>query len=434
MIYDLIIIGGGAAGIMAALEVAASSNLTVAVLEKAKRLNDARNIGYCWMGASARSAARIYNDPTVGGSGFSSEEFALFKEQMEHFYGNTLKFKAAKPVKQLNAKLAELGFTTKQNASCVLNEEAFIKACDRMHLVLKSNINIYHKVDVLKIEKRIDDGKNLFEITTDDVPYQARNIIVSTGRSSQSWWESVEKNFKLDFVQDEFDIGIRIEMPSVHFDKAFPKDWDTKMYWNGWKFSVPVRRMNVETEESGDLKIANSRTIHSGKKSYTSFSIKKVYSATDAATAQYRLCALANVLADFQLTREPVSKLIDSTSVLSSIPEYSAFIDPVKKISELVPAVTTKALFYGPEANLNVRRYTLDSGNQTTEPGVYIVGDMSGHTKSFVQASCSGIRAALAVMASSDSIKTKKKREVLRYDIIEAAAKRKSKKTDSTSV
>jgi len=31
---------------------------------------------------------------------------------------------------------------------------------------------------------------------------------------------------------------------------------------------------------------------------------------------------------------------------------------------------------------------------ETAMNGLYIVGDMSGHTKSFVQAACSGINAA----------------------------------------
>ena len=78
IVYDVIIIGGGAAGVLAAVELASSSNLTVALLEKARRLNDARNIGYCWLGASARSSARLFKDPAVGGSGFSAEEWTQF--------------------------------------------------------------------------------------------------------------------------------------------------------------------------------------------------------------------------------------------------------------------------------------------------------------------------------------------------------------------
>jgi hypothetical protein len=60
--------------------------------------------------------------------------------------------------------------------------------------------------------------------------------------------------------------------------------------------------MNVETEESWpDLKTANSRTTHGGKKSYMSFALRHRIKSTSPAADQYRLCALANVLFDQQL-------------------------------------------------------------------------------------------------------------------------------------
>ena len=93
IIYDVVIVGGGAAGVMTAVELASRSNLTIAVLEKAKRLNDARNIGYCWLGASARSYARITDNPAVGGTGFTPEEWTQYLDHMEHFYGQKLAFK-----------------------------------------------------------------------------------------------------------------------------------------------------------------------------------------------------------------------------------------------------------------------------------------------------------------------------------------------------
>ena len=142
IVYDVIIIGGGAAGVLAAVELASCTNLTVAVLEKAKRLNDARNIGYCWLGASARSAARLFKDPRVGGSGFTSEEWEQFAAHMKHYYGSPLKFKKSKLGKRIEKGLVDGGFSVSGYDTCVLSEEQFIRCADRMHMVLKRNINI----------------------------------------------------------------------------------------------------------------------------------------------------------------------------------------------------------------------------------------------------------------------------------------------------
>lgn len=431
MIYDVIIVGGGAAGVFAALELAARSDLTVAILEKARRLNDARNIGHCWIGASARSAARIYSNPDVGGRGFTKKEWELFLSQFEHFYEGKLKFKRAKIAKRLINSLSGQGFDVEQQDYATLSEEQFIKASDRMHMVLRGNINIIHKVEVQEIIRE-DDGS--FTIATDDFPYRAKNVVVATGRSSQRWWEGLQKNFKIPFTTRGFDLGVRIELPSLYFDKVFPKDWDAKLHWQGWTLTRPIKKMNVETEEADDIKICNSRTSSHGKRSHMSISIMRHFDADDPAGSQHRLCALSNVLSDFQLSREPVSKLIQGESILSPISEYAAFCEPISKFAELVPELITRGIFYSPEANLNIRKYKVGPSGQTAVPGLYMIGDMTGYSTSFAQAAIQGIKAAVALTKAADPIKTKKKREVLRYDLIEEATRRKSKKNNSPSV
>jgi uncharacterized FAD-dependent dehydrogenase len=431
IIYDVIIIGGGAAGVLAAIELASSTNLTIAVLEKAKRLNDARNIGYCWLGASARSSARLFRDPSFGGSGFSDAEWSQFSDHMRHYYGSALKFKSLKLAKKINKAASDAGFAISGHDTCVLSEEQFIRCADRMHMVLKRNINIIHKCDLEGIEKVAKAGAvpEHFLIKTDDFSYKAKKVILSTGRSSQQWWEDLPKNFVPEFVADRFNIGLRIEMPAFHLDSALSKDFEHKVHWGEWEMSIPIRKMNVETEEVGDLKISNSRQCHNGKKTYTSFSISKEISSSQPAVDQQRLVALSNVLSDFQLVREPVSKILSGQSMLSPIPEYASFASAIRELSKLIPQITNRAMVFGPEASLNVRRYSLSATGETTTSGFYMMGDVSGHQRSFVQAAISGLRVANGIVAATEKNKLKKKEE-LDYATIESASRKKAEKDD----
>lgn len=431
IVYDVIIIGGGAAGVMAAIELASSTNLTVALLEKARRLNDARNIGYCWLGASARSSARLFKDPAVGGSGFSNSEWQQFASHMQHYYGSALKFKKPKLTKKTLKAVADAGFAAEGREVCSLSEEQFIRCADRMHMVLKRNINIIHKCDIEGIEK-LPASAQLpahFLIKTDDFSYRAKKVILSTGRSSQQWWEDLPKNFSTEFSADQYDIGLRLEVPTHHIDNALSKDFEHKLTWGEWEASMPIRKMNVETEEVGELKIANSRQCHNGKKTYTSFAISRSRQSSTPAVDQQRLVALSNVLSDFQLLREPVSKLLSGESVLSPIPEYAAFATAIRDLSKLIPQITSRAMVFGPEAHLNVRKYLLTPAGETTASGFYMMGDVSGHQRSFAQAAISGLRVANGIIAGAQKNKLKKKEE-LDYATIESASRRKAEKED----
>jgi uncharacterized FAD-dependent dehydrogenase len=431
IVYDVIIIGGGAAGVLAAVELASSSNLTVALLEKARRLNDARNIGYCWLGASARSSARLFKDPAVGGSGFSTEEWTQFSEHMRHYYGSPLKFKKPKLGKRIQKEIEDGGFHIAGHDMCTLSEEQFIRCADRMHMVLKRNINIIHKCDIASITKvaASDTVAEHFLIETDDFPYRAKRVLLSTGRSSQQWWEELPKNFSAPHSASRYNIGLRIELPTHHLDSALSKDFEHKLTWDKWRMSMPIRKMNVETEEVGQLKISNSRQCHNGKKTYSSLSVSCDYYSDKPAEAQQRLVALSNVLSDFQLSREPASRLVAGESVLSPIPEYAAFAGALKDLSKIIPNIIERGMVFSPEADLNVREYALSSDGETSTSGFYMMGDVTGHYSSFVQAAISGLRTANSIIAQAPKNKLKKKEE-LDYATIESASRKKATKED----
>lgn len=438
IVYDVIIIGGGAAGVMTALELTANSHLTIAILEKAKRLNDARNIGYCWLGASARSYARITNSPSVGGVGFSDSEFTQYKEYMEHFLGQKLEFEHTDLKKKALNALKAADLTAKQFDYAIVPEDGFIKIADRMHMVLKPDINIYHKIEIVGIEKKQENSEEIFEITTEDKTYKARKLIIGTGRSSQTWFEELPKNFTIPYSEDEYEIGVRIEIPNVHVDKVLGKDFDSKIVFDDealrdWKVTAPVKKMNIETEEIGDLKTSNTRQSNHGKKNYVSFAIMHTVKSKSAAKDVERLIGLSNVLGDYQLSREPTAKLMDDSSVLSPIPEFKLFKKPLAALGRLCPEILTKSMLYSPEAPLNIRKYEVETTGKTPVENFYMIGDMTGHQNSFTQAAISGIKAANHILGELTPGQ-KKKKEVYDYATIEAASKKKRSKDLETDV
>ena len=86
-------------------------------------------------------------------------------------------------------------------------------------------------------------------------------------------------------------------------------------------------------------------------------------------------------------------------------------------------------MVFGPEASLNVRKYKISAAGETTASGFYMMGDVSGHQRSFVQAAISGLRVANGIIAATEKNKLKKKEE-LDYATIESASRKKAEKDD----
>ena len=127
-------------------------------------------------------------------------------------------------------------------------------------------------------------------------------------------------------------------------------------------------------------------------------------SETTAERELYRLVEIVNVLCDGQLLREPVSKLLTGKSIVSPIKEFEHIREGVAKLVSVFPKMGKRCTLYAPEARLNVKRYNLSPGWESTDTaGLYIVGDQSGRTKSFVQAACSGIQAAHDILEEGHS-------------------------------
>lgn len=400
MIYDLIVIGAGPAGVLAAMEIATKSNLTVAILEKARRLNDARNIGQTWFGGSARSAVKLFADVDFGGSYVkSSADYDRVMSRLQPFYEGKVKTKpAVKLIKKAQKIFDGAGIELITPKTCQLSEDGFITATEAIYNVLKKNINIIHKVNVCGIESVTDDKGSYFVIKTDDFTYKAKMVLLSTGRSGQAWFAGLEKNFEITSQADSFDLGLRFEFPASVLEKVIGKDIDVGLKWDNFRTTIPIKKVAIETEEAGDLKIANARQCSGGRRSIISFSLMQRFKHDRPVYELNRLSALANVLADSQLIREPVSRILTGKSALSPITQYASFVPAIRKLADIFPGMVEKGLVYAPESRINVLKYQIEQNGQTGVSRLYMAGDIGGHSSSFIQASVSGLNAAEQIL------------------------------------
>ena len=390
--YDVIAVGSGPAVLFALAELTHHTPLRVLLLEKARRLNDSRNVSNGWFGGSARALVHMFLTPGFGGSITDPAVIGQFVERLKTYSATPLRF-AQNHLPKKTLKLFEAaGVAVDEPETIIYSEDRMIKLGDFLYKHLKAQATVLHKTDLHSL-CRTPTGD--FEIRTNNGSFIAPRVILGLGRGGSEFYLSgFERNFELAYQQDRYQLGVRIEFSSQALQRTVEKNSLFRLRFGDYKTTVPTIQGAVETEETSYLKNSNGRTINSSKGPLANLGLLRTFRNPNAHDAVYRLVEMVNVLSDGQLFRDSVSRFIAGDTVINPIPEYDQLRDGVSKIAELFPAIKERGAVYAPEARVNSIEFELTPQFETTMPNLFIVGDMSGKTKSFVQAACSGLLAA----------------------------------------
>lgn len=388
-VYDVAIIGTGPASIFAALELIAKSKLDVVVLEKAKRLNDSRNVSMGWLGGSARSSVRLFLDNKFGGEVATKRLVNKFTKHLEIHGPSKLKTSKKKVLKRTEKQASDFDIEIDQPETAIYTEDKMIKLGDQLYSHLRSNATVTHKLDILSIKK--EDG--LFKVETPEKTYVARSLIMGMGRNGA---KHISTNYDLDLEPEgkTFDLGVRVEMPTFLLRELAEKTANFRFRFGDFRTTVPNFSGTVETEELDHIKISNGRGWGSKKSHMANFALLKKFTSESPLNDVYRLTEIINVLSDGQLFRDSLSRVLSNQTVLSQLPEYVEIVKGLDQFFMAFPTLKKRCFVYAPEARLNAVKFNTTKNMETNIEGLYVVGDMSGKTRSFVQAACSGLAAA----------------------------------------
>jgi uncharacterized protein len=454
--YDVIIVGGGPAGIFAALELSQSTNLSILLLEKGRDLHFRRcpiigknrscppcspcDLVSGWGGAGAFSDGKLTLSPQVGGqleAYLGLEKAADLIHYVDDIY---LKFGASNEVygagaevEQLSQKAKKVGLRLIPAPIRHMGTEKCREVLRDMHKHLADRIE--SQTDTAAISLLRQNGRVKGIQTDGGQRIESRYLIIAPGREGADWLLKEAARLGLTLHNNPIDVGVRVEVPMTVLQELTDNLYEIKLEYYSPTFGdrirtfcmCPTGEVTMETTGGIDPVITvNGHSYAHRKTGNTNFAL--LVSATFSppfrepiAYGKY-LARIANIISggvivqtwgDLSQGRISTANSIEEGSVKptlkSATPGDLGYVLPyrfLKGINEmlgvmdkLAPGVASPdTLLYGIEVKFYSSRLELTENLETEIPNMFAIGDGAGVSRGLIQAAASGVVAAREII------------------------------------
>jgi uncharacterized FAD-dependent dehydrogenase len=441
--YRVIIVGSGPSAIFAALTLARAGVEDIAIFERGKDIHDRKRgrgmeLLCGWGGAGAFSDGKLTLSPRVGGflSDFipknelmnlirkADEIYLLFGAPKEVFGQSSDKTEAL----YQEAKLSGLEYIPMEIRH--LGTENCVPLLQRVRQNLEGKADIFFETPVKELLAQ--KGKATGVLLHNHTPVKAEFVICGPGRVGAEWIKNEVERLEIPSIPSPVDIGVRVEAPASILKKLTDLTYEAKFIYYSKTFDDRVRTfcMNpfgeVVTETIEDIVTVNGHSYAKRKTENTNFAIL----VSNTFTEPFRdpigygkyIARLANLLGRGVIvqrlgdlldgrrsTSDRINRCITQPTLISATPGDLSFVFPyrhLKSIIEMLEALdritsgifSRHTLLYGVEVKFYTNRVKISPALETDIQNLFLIGDGAGITRGLMQASISGMLAAMEIL------------------------------------
>jgi uncharacterized FAD-dependent dehydrogenase len=453
--YDVIIVGGGPAGIFAALELV-PHDLKILLIEEGrdieKRHCPARDTGQpcppctpcnlvCGLGgAGAFSDGKLTLTSLVGGrlpSYLGEDQTEALIKYVDELY---LRFGAPKKLYGTGKRVDQLRQQAELAGLKLVPMPIRHLGTDHCRLVLKSmwdylSPRLESRLRTAVASINVEKGRVKGVTTEGGESFDCDYLILAPGREGADWLAKEAERLKLTMHSNPVDLGVRVEVPAAVMAPLTDVLYESKLEFVSRSFDDRVRTFcmcpggEVIMESTGGCDpviTVNGHSYAERKTENTNFALLVSTAFTKPfnqpiAYGRY-LARLANILSggvllqrlgDLMEGRRSTPERIERGLVKPTLPNATpgdlSFALPYRYLTDIVEMLQTMdklapgvasphTLLYGIEVKFYSSRPQLSPSLETEVKGMFAVGDGAGVSRGLIQASVSGVVAAREIV------------------------------------
>lgn len=440
--YDVIIVGGGPAGLFAALELSKAPQLKVLLIEKGEDIDVRTNIVSGLGGAGAFSDGKLMLSPEKGGhltDYLSLSEAKSVIEYVDSVYlqsgGPDRLYGTDTDIEKLRQQCSQAGLRFISVPVRHLGTER----CRSVLKVMRDNLgaNIQIKLGVTASKVTVDERKVTGVETSSGDKIGCHFLILAPGREGASWLSQEARRLNLTASNNPVDVGVRVELKAEVMREITDSFYEAKLEYTSRTFNdnvrtfcmCPMGEVVIETTGGDDQVITvNGQSYAAHKTGNTNFALLVTTDFTEPfhepiAYGKY-LARLANMLGGGVLVqrlgdlldgRRSTQTRIDQGKVRPTLSKaapgdlgfalpyrhLTGIIEMLEAMDKLAPGVYSEdTLLYGVEVKFYSNRLLLTSSLETEIQRLYAIGDGAGVSRGLIQASATGVIAARHILKS----------------------------------